>query len=277
MLAQNAAFSRRSSARTRRSDDVHSPLVACIVILSVLPPSLIARNMRRRTRGKRSRPPRPHLVQSCFAIDFDKLVYQRHVRGCRGKHRRETKMIDFKALETFIWVANLRSFRRAADRLNTTQPAVSMRIAQLEQVLGIRLLERDSGWWRRRRRARSFSVHAERLIRMRAEMIESIGDPRRGARHGPPRRLREHRPYLAAGADRAGQRRLSQSRARDRGRHFAQSARSAGGQGPQSRLPGRAGQQSECAQPAALHLPGRLRGVEQDQVCHGRRSISTTS
>jgi DNA-binding transcriptional LysR family regulator len=86
-------------------------------------------------------------------------------------------MIDFKALETFFWVANLRSFRRAADKLNTTQPAVSTRIAQLEEILRTRLLERD----RRRQVAPTAKglellVHAERLLRLRAEMVEAVGD-----------------------------------------------------------------------------------------------------
>jgi DNA-binding transcriptional LysR family regulator len=85
-------------------------------------------------------------------------------------------MIDFKALETFIWVANLKSFRRAADRLNTTQPAVSMRIAQLEQVLGIRLLERDKRLVAATPKGQELLIHAERLIRLRADMVESVGD-----------------------------------------------------------------------------------------------------
>jgi DNA-binding transcriptional LysR family regulator len=85
-------------------------------------------------------------------------------------------MIDFKALETFIWVANLKSFRRAADRLHTTQPAVSMRIAQLEQVLGTRLLERDKRLVAATPKGQELLIHAERLIRMRADMVESIGD-----------------------------------------------------------------------------------------------------
>lgn len=86
-------------------------------------------------------------------------------------------MIDFRSLETFVWVANLRSFRRAADQLNTTQPAISTRIARLEALLGTRLLERD------RRRlvtptAKGLELlgHAERLLRLRAEMIEAVGD-----------------------------------------------------------------------------------------------------
>lgn len=85
-------------------------------------------------------------------------------------------MIDFKALETFIWVANLKSFRRAAERLNTTQPAVSMRIAQLEQMLGIRLLERDKRLVAATPKGQELLVHAERLIQLRADMVELIGD-----------------------------------------------------------------------------------------------------
>jgi Bacterial regulatory helix-turn-helix protein, lysR family len=45
---------------------------------------------------------------------------------------------DFKILETFINIANLRTFRRAVKTLNTTQPLVSMRIKQLDEHLRIR-------------------------------------------------------------------------------------------------------------------------------------------
>ena len=41
-------------------------------------------------------------------------------------------MIELRNIETFFWVATLGSFRAAADKLNTTQPAVSQRIASLE-------------------------------------------------------------------------------------------------------------------------------------------------
>ena len=52
-------------------------------------------------------------------------------------------MVDFKSIETFLWVVNLGSFRGAGQRLNTTQPAISQRIAQLERELGVKLLNRD--------------------------------------------------------------------------------------------------------------------------------------
>jgi len=85
-------------------------------------------------------------------------------------------MVDFKALETFLWVATLRSFRGAAEKLNTTQPAVSMRIAQLEDFLGIRLIERDRRRVSPTQKGLEMLGYAERLMRLRAEMIDAVGD-----------------------------------------------------------------------------------------------------
>ena len=85
-------------------------------------------------------------------------------------------MLDFKALETFVWVATLRSFRRAADKLNTTQPAVSIRIAQLETLLGVRLFERDRRSVAPTPKGLQLLDYAERLIRLRADMVEAVGD-----------------------------------------------------------------------------------------------------
>lgn len=53
--------------------------------------------------------------------------------------------ITIKQLEAFVWVAELRSFRGAAERLNTTQPNVSARISSLESLLGQSLFDRNSG------------------------------------------------------------------------------------------------------------------------------------
>ncbi|WP_309082885.1 LysR family transcriptional regulator [Chelativorans sp.] len=51
--------------------------------------------------------------------------------------------MNLRFLETFVWVAKLRSFSLAAEQLHTTQAAVSHRIATLERELGVRLLERN--------------------------------------------------------------------------------------------------------------------------------------
>ncbi len=85
-------------------------------------------------------------------------------------------MIDFKTIETFLWVATLRSFRGAAEKLHTTQPAVSQRIAQLEDLLGVRLLDRDRRAVAPTPKGQELLGYAERLMRLRAEMIEAVGD-----------------------------------------------------------------------------------------------------
>jgi DNA-binding transcriptional LysR family regulator len=53
--------------------------------------------------------------------------------------------VDLFQLETFLAVAEERSFSRAAARLHRTQPAVSQVIAKLEAELGEILLERSAG------------------------------------------------------------------------------------------------------------------------------------
>ena len=53
-------------------------------------------------------------------------------------------MIDIRALQCFLAVADTLHFGRAAERLHMTQPPLSRQIAGLEKALGVRLLERDS-------------------------------------------------------------------------------------------------------------------------------------
>jgi DNA-binding transcriptional LysR family regulator len=51
--------------------------------------------------------------------------------------------MELRLLQTFVAVAELRHFARAADRCNLSQPAVSHQIRLLEEQLGTRLLNRD--------------------------------------------------------------------------------------------------------------------------------------
>jgi DNA-binding transcriptional LysR family regulator len=52
------------------------------------------------------------------------------------------KALDLEAVQAFVLVADLNSFTRAAEALETTQSAVSLKIKRLEAGLGRRLLER---------------------------------------------------------------------------------------------------------------------------------------
>ncbi|CAG9251928.1 LysR family transcriptional regulator [Paraburkholderia unamae] len=50
--------------------------------------------------------------------------------------------LDLEAVQAFVLVADLRSFTRAADALNSTQSTVSLKLKRLEERLGHRLIER---------------------------------------------------------------------------------------------------------------------------------------
>ena len=85
-------------------------------------------------------------------------------------------MVDFKSIETFLWVVTLGSFRGAGQRLNTTQPAISQRIAQLERELGVKLLNRDHRVASPTPSGRQLMVYAEKLISLRSEMMAEVGE-----------------------------------------------------------------------------------------------------
>ena len=53
-------------------------------------------------------------------------------------------MIDIRALQCFLAVADSLHFGKAAERLHMTQPPLSRQVAGLEKALGVTLLERDS-------------------------------------------------------------------------------------------------------------------------------------
>ena len=85
-------------------------------------------------------------------------------------------MIGFREIETFYWVATLGSFRAAALRLNTSQPAISQRIASLEDTIGARVLARQARTTFPTPRGRELLVYCEKLLGLRAEMLAAVGD-----------------------------------------------------------------------------------------------------
>jgi DNA-binding transcriptional LysR family regulator len=52
------------------------------------------------------------------------------------------KALDIEAVQAFVLTADLKSFTRAAEAMDTTQSAISLKIKRLEDGLGRRLLER---------------------------------------------------------------------------------------------------------------------------------------
>ncbi len=52
--------------------------------------------------------------------------------------------MDFKELDSFVTIAKVKSFSKAAEKLFLTQPALSNHISKLEKELGITLFERNN-------------------------------------------------------------------------------------------------------------------------------------
>lgn len=86
--------------------------------------------------------------------------------------------LTLKQIETFVTVADLRSFSRAADRLATTQPNVSSRIASLETALGGALLTRDTGPIRLTELGERTLARARDVLSSRDALIASAGSQR---------------------------------------------------------------------------------------------------
>ncbi len=82
---------------------------------------------------------------------------------------------SLRQLETFVWVATLGSFRKTAEHLNTTQPAISTRIAGLEDMLGVKLFERDTGSVRLTSKGQELLPYAEKVLRMADQLRERSG------------------------------------------------------------------------------------------------------
>ncbi|MGO4705578.1 LysR family transcriptional regulator [Microvirga sp. 2MCAF38] len=85
--------------------------------------------------------------------------------------------MNLRFIETFLWVARLGSFAAAADRMNTTQAAISNRIATLERDLGIRLFERDARCVRLTVLGQQAVAKAEELVRVASEFRDTVSDP----------------------------------------------------------------------------------------------------
>lgn len=85
--------------------------------------------------------------------------------------------MNFQQLETFCAVAALGSFTRAAEKLNTTQSTVSMRIGELEQILGVQVLDRRQRTVRMTSKGRDLLHYATEILRLAADLKSNVGNP----------------------------------------------------------------------------------------------------
>jgi len=86
--------------------------------------------------------------------------------------------LELVQLETFLAVAEERSFSRAAARLHRTQPAVSQSIAKLEQELGETLFERTSRDGTLTDAGEVLREYAQKLLYLRTEAAGALTELR---------------------------------------------------------------------------------------------------
>lgn len=84
-------------------------------------------------------------------------------------------MMTFKQLEALYWVGALGSFALAANKLHTTQSAVSKRVQELEAVFDIELFDRSQRSARLTDKGEEMFMLAKRLLDQRDAAIEQFG------------------------------------------------------------------------------------------------------
>jgi DNA-binding transcriptional LysR family regulator len=88
--------------------------------------------------------------------------------------------MDSEALQTFVTIHRTGSFSLTAEMLNRSQPAISRRIAVLEQELEVRLFERASGGVVLSQAGRVLLPFAERVLAAMNDAADALAELRHG-------------------------------------------------------------------------------------------------
>lgn len=83
-------------------------------------------------------------------------------------------MLNFKQLEALYWLRELQSFGKVAKRLHVTQPAVSARIASLENQIGQKLFERRHASIRLTHLGEEIAEHAQQIVNAQYALLDNI-------------------------------------------------------------------------------------------------------
>lgn len=95
--------------------------------------------------------------------------------------------IKFRHLQTFVEVARQKSVMKAAELLHVSQPAVTKTIRELEEVLGVRVFEREGRGIKITRYGEAFLKHAGAALTALRQGLDSVTQERVG--DAPPIRI----------------------------------------------------------------------------------------
>lgn len=87
--------------------------------------------------------------------------------------------LDLDSVRTFVHIAELESFTRAAEAMGTSQAAVSLKLKRLEGRLGCRLFDRTPRYVQLSPRGASFLDQARALLELHDRTLASLSEQRR--------------------------------------------------------------------------------------------------
>ncbi len=82
--------------------------------------------------------------------------------------------MELRLLETFLKIAELKSFTRAADELCITQPTVSKQIVDLEHFFEVRLIDRTKRMVTLTKAGEILYQYALEMVNLKKDTIEAI-------------------------------------------------------------------------------------------------------
>lgn len=116
-------------------------------------------------------------IDACLEARVPKC--QEHCGPGRRNTERAVSAMDFDQLETFLEVARLSSFSRAAEKRFRTQPAISSQIRSLEEEVGAKLLDRSGGRVSLTASGKIFQKYAEEALDARKAAFVAIAETER--------------------------------------------------------------------------------------------------
>jgi len=85
-------------------------------------------------------------------------------------------LLDLRGLEALLWISRKGTFSAAARQLNTTQPAISMRIRELERRLGVTLVDRSRRRPRLTPKGMECVSYADRMVSLSSHLLHSVAN-----------------------------------------------------------------------------------------------------
>lgn len=86
-------------------------------------------------------------------------------------------LMNLIQIKAFLWITRLGSFAAAAERLNITQPTISLRIKELEAQLGVLLFDRTGRRAQLTERGQALVAFAEEMEALDQTIRRNVGNP----------------------------------------------------------------------------------------------------